>query len=492
MERDTLVQNFHKMLEMGLFIDTLLVNTIWQYMQPGIHETVLGIVENLFSRYVNLESLSPNLGKLPYSTDVARFCLQDTVVATACLIAHEGTGTVYPSLSDIDEAHVRVEQFLLTLKMENLYKIYLVITGHDVIQPHLVHKNITEAEFIRGIRHYPYNSSQLNLFLLLALIRDIFRLKWTAGGRVVQLTKFGQNRYALFDGMLKEVKYMEMRISMSYVYQFDHIQDFNELCDRAWPDSRSMRRSFVDFTEIEPDCYVLEVGCGTGALTYEGGLHRAIGKNGKLTAIDVSFGMLEQARREQRKYDILGQIDFVRASVENLPFTDDTFSVSIGCSFLHFTNAVKSLSEMKRVVIPGGTISILQVLDFGLNQPFFRDWFEPIFEIAKRNCEDKPRTYLPDGNQLSEWFHVVGIEQIEIYRTFGTWLFDDPETTVQHIVRAVSFFQHELMTLPWTDRKSIVTELIDRGRDVCRRYSLAERTISVPSIFIKGKKPTYS
>lgn len=489
MERDTIVRHLRKMLEMGLFIDPLLVNAIWRTAEPEVRESVAQIVDSLLTRF-NLENISYELEDFPYTESLGRICLHNTLVATACLVSHELTGAVYPSKAEVLLAKERIEQFLSLVGVSNLYKICYVIIGHDVLQPHVAHKGILEAEYVQGIWHYPYKPSQLELYLLVGLARSTFRLKVTNEGRMIQLTKFGQSRYALFDGILKEVKFMDKRISMSYVYQFDNIHDFDELCDKVWPDANDLRRSFVNFAGITRGQNVLEVGCGTGVLTFEAGLFEAIGDGGKLTAVDISVGMLEQARRKQQKYDIDRKVQFERASVENLPYQDEAFSASIGSAFLHFTNALKAISEMTRVVVPGGSIAILQGLNFGLDQPFFRDWFEPIYELARKNNQEKPETYLPGPNQLADWFKQVGMEDIEVYRTHGTWIFDDPEVVVQHIIRGVSFFQHELIALPWNARKTIVDELIDRGRDVCRRYSLADRTIYVPSVLIKGKRPS--
>jgi ubiquinone/menaquinone biosynthesis C-methylase UbiE len=488
-KRDTIISHLEKMLKMGLFIDPLLVNTIWRCAEPQVKESIAQIVDSLLARF-SLEQISREMEDFPYTDSLGRICMHSTVVSTACLISHEMTGSVYPSKAEVIVARERIEQFLNQFGIGSLYKVCYVIVGHDVMQPLVAHKNILEAEYVQGIWHYPYEPSQLELFLLVGLARNTFRLKITSEGRIIQLTKFGQGRYTLFDEILKEVKFMDKRISMSYVYQFDNIRDFDELCDKVWPDAHDLRRSFVQFAGISQSESVLEVGCGTGVLTYEAGLLETIGESGKLTAIDVSHGMLEQAKRKQQKYNLNRKIEFERASVENLPFQNEVFSASIGSAFLHFTNAPRAISEMTRVVVPGGTVAILQGLNFGLDQPFFRDWFEPIFEIARKNNQEKPKTYLPLPNQLSKWFERVGLENVEIHRAYGTWQFDDPEAVVQHIIRGVSFFQHELIGLPWNDLKSIVNELIDRGRDVCRRYSLADRTILVPSVMIKGVRPT--
>ncbi|HKP39322.1 MAG TPA: methyltransferase domain-containing protein, partial [Pyrinomonadaceae bacterium] len=53
-----------------------------------------------------------------------------------------------------------------------------------------------------------------------------------------------------------------------------------------------LREETVDALEVEPECKVLELGCGTGGLTRVLARRRA-----KIVAVDQSEGMLRRARR---------------------------------------------------------------------------------------------------------------------------------------------------------------------------------------------------
>jgi ubiquinone/menaquinone biosynthesis C-methylase UbiE len=108
----------------------------------------------------------------------------------------------------------------------------------------------------------------------------------------------------------------------------------------------------VDDLEIEfvrrfsVDRDVLEVGCGTGLL-----LERIARFARSTKGIDLSDGMLEKARARG--------LDVTLGSATELPFADASFDVA--CSFKvlpHVRDIERALSEMTRVVRPGGTVVI--------------------------------------------------------------------------------------------------------------------------------------
>lgn len=89
---------------------------------------------------------------------------------------------------------------------------------------------------------------------------------------------------------------------------------------------------------------LLEVGCGTGLL-----LERFASFAKSAKGVDLSPGMLEHARARG--------LDVTEGSATALPFDDASFDVS--CSFkvlAHVPEIQKALSEMARVVRPGGTV----------------------------------------------------------------------------------------------------------------------------------------
>src|SRR5215207_8601090 len=86
---------------------------------------------------------------------------------------------------------------------------------------------------------------------------------------------------------------------------------------------RRMRERTAELAAIAPGDSVLDVGCGTGALTR---LARArVGPGGRVCGIDPSAEMMAVARRKAARTGL--DIEYRVASIEALPFAADSFDV---------------------------------------------------------------------------------------------------------------------------------------------------------------------
>jgi ubiquinone/menaquinone biosynthesis C-methylase UbiE len=105
---------------------------------------------------------------------------------------------------------------------------------------------------------------------------------------------------------------------------------------------------------------VLDVGCGTGDM-----LRRfAAAGAARLVGVDASGGMLEVARRLSRSR---GDIKFVESSAEALEFEAGAFDLVTSCiAFHHFPEPEGALSEMARVLRPGGRLFICDMCGEGI------------------------------------------------------------------------------------------------------------------------------
>ena len=92
---------------------------------------------------------------------------------------------------------------------------------------------------------------------------------------------------------------------------------------------------------------VLEIGCGTGYFTKE------IIKSGAfVTAIDISPELLAIAKDEI----MTDNVNFVIENAYEMSFADNSFDSIVGSSVLHHLDIEKAVSEMYRVLKPGGSI----------------------------------------------------------------------------------------------------------------------------------------
>lgn len=92
---------------------------------------------------------------------------------------------------------------------------------------------------------------------------------------------------------------------------------------------------------------VLDFGCGHGMAAI------VLARRGaRVTAFDLSFGYLDEARRRARANGVA--IDFLEADGERLPFADASFERVWGHAVLHHLDLEMALPELRRVLRPGG------------------------------------------------------------------------------------------------------------------------------------------
>ena len=125
---------------------------------------------------------------------------------------------------------------------------------------------------------------------------------------------------------------------------------------------------------LEAGARVLDVGSGAGTDSLVAA--QMVGPTGSVTGIDMTPEMLEKSRAAAAQMG-LGNVTFMEADAERLPFEDASFDVVISNGVIDLIpdkNAV--FSEIFRVLVPGGRI---QVADVTIQ--------EPVSEEGKRNID---------------------------------------------------------------------------------------------------------
>jgi SAM-dependent methyltransferase len=110
-------------------------------------------------------------------------------------------------------------------------------------------------------------------------------------------------------------------------------------------------------TAYPPGSRVLEAGCGVGAqtVTLAGNSPEA-----EITSVDISASSLATAARTVAEAG-LSNVRFRQADIFTLPFEPDSFDHVFVCFVLeHLPNPVEALRSLKRVLRPGGTITVIE------------------------------------------------------------------------------------------------------------------------------------
>ena len=98
---------------------------------------------------------------------------------------------------------------------------------------------------------------------------------------------------------------------------------------------------------------VLEAGCGTGSQT---AILRDLSPDARLVAVDIALDSLQEARRQSES-----GVFFSQADIACLPFSGDAFEHVFVCFVLeHLKAPAAALTELHRVLTPGGTITVIE------------------------------------------------------------------------------------------------------------------------------------
>ena len=101
---------------------------------------------------------------------------------------------------------------------------------------------------------------------------------------------------------------------------------------------------------------VLDAGCGTGLLVHA--MSSTIGSQGRIVGVDLSHDMLEMAKNRCSE---LANIELEQGSVTQLDFDDNSFDAASCIQTLLYVDDVETaLSELYRVLKPGGRVAIIE------------------------------------------------------------------------------------------------------------------------------------
>lgn len=162
--------------------------------------------------------------------------------------------------------------------------------------------------------------------------------------------------------------------------------------DKLW-----RRKTIRMLRRYRPE-YILDVATGTADFAIE-----AVKlENVKVVGIDISAGMLEIGQKKIVRKGLDNIIELKKADSENLPFDDNTFdAVTVGFGVRNFENLKRGLSEILRVLKPGG---VFYVLEFSKPEkaPFkqlYRFYFTKILPSVGRmiSKDSNAYTYLPES-----------------------------------------------------------------------------------------------
>ena len=122
---------------------------------------------------------------------------------------------------------------------------------------------------------------------------------------------------------------------------------------------RLWKRYTIDSSGVRTGMKVLDIAGGTGDLTAQ--FSKRVGPTGEVVLADINDAMLEVGRDKLRNRGIVGNVRYVQANAEELPFADDSFDIiTIAFGLRNVTDKQKALESMFRVLKPGGRLLVLE------------------------------------------------------------------------------------------------------------------------------------
>ncbi len=104
----------------------------------------------------------------------------------------------------------------------------------------------------------------------------------------------------------------------------------------------------------------LDVGTGTGEIAFH--VARTAGEGSTVIGVDITPKMLELAEKKEKELDLPVKIDWRVGDALKLDFEDDTFDlVTSGYMLRNVTDILQAVSEMHRVLAPGGKVVVAEL-----------------------------------------------------------------------------------------------------------------------------------
>ncbi len=212
----------------------------------------------------------------------------------------------------------------------------------------------------------------------------------------------------------KQVKEMFDNVSVSYD-KLNRLITFG--MDLRW------RKNLAKIIKAHNPNNILDIATGTGDLVL---LFAEASSAKEIIGIDISEGMLKVGEEKIKKEKLTDMITLQKGDAEALEFEDNTFdAVSVAYGIRNFEDLEKGLSEILRVLKPGGIFVVLETsvpekFPFKQGYMLYTKWIMPIW--GKLVAKDKEAYHylshsainFPYGEKMRNILEKIGFSNTEV------------------------------------------------------------------------------
>lgn len=192
---------------------------------------------------------------------------------------------------------------------------------------------------------------------------------------------------------------------------------------------RLWKRQAVAYANVRRGQRILDLASGTGDLARL--MADRVGEQGRVVMSDINEAMLTLGRDRMIDAGRVGNVDFVLANAEALPFASNHFDrVTIAFGLRNVTDKERALREMRRVLKPGGCVVVLEFSQLYIKplRPLYDLYsFQLLPRMGKLVANDADSyRYLaesirmhPNQEELREIMVEAGLEDCEYFNLSG-------------------------------------------------------------------------
>lgn len=192
---------------------------------------------------------------------------------------------------------------------------------------------------------------------------------------------------------------------------------------------RLWKRFTIELSGVRPGNRVLDIAGGTGDLTRK--FASLVGPSGEVVLADINDSMLKVGRDRLLDKGVAGNVQFVQADAEALPFPDNHFDVvTIAFGLRNVTRKENALRSMLRVLKPGGRLLVLEFSKPGnpLLAKAYDTYSFSFMPLAGKLITDDAESYRylaesirmhPDQETLKAMMVEAGFERVTYHNMTG-------------------------------------------------------------------------